>query len=204
MEMFNEFDHLIKLIIVGESGVGKSSLLNRYCDNNYTDTYMSTIGVDFKIKNLKIDNRKVKIQVWDTAGQERFKGIINSYYRGAHAVMLVFDLTNIYTFNKLSEWLETIKENIKNDYKIILVGAKCDATGHIQVLPELIKEFVTLNKLNYIEVSAKKNINIEIPFMKIANEVIYNSNIVTTNANNKLVKVMPLLEKKNKNKVCCF
>ena len=96
-----EYDYLFKLLIIGDSGVGKSCLLLRFADGTYTDSYISTIGVDFKIHTVNLDGKIIKLQIWDTAGQERFRTITSSYYRGAHGIIVVYDVTDQDTFSKL-------------------------------------------------------------------------------------------------------
>lgn len=172
--------HLIKLIIIGDSGVGKSSLLSMYSDQIYNDNYMGTVGVDFKFKMVHVNNKKIKLQIWDTAGQERFRSITLSHYRGAHAIMLVFDLTNIYTFTKLTQWIKEVKTSMQHlDYEMILVGNKVDNTQLIQVNKNDIDNFVSAHKIEYIEVSAKNNLNIDEAFLKIINNVVKNTNIIS-------------------------
>lgn len=106
-----DYDHLFKLLIIGDSGVGKSSLLLRFSDNTFTGSYITTIGVDFKIKTVNIDDEKVKLQIWDTAGQERFRTITSTYYRGTHGVVIVYDVTNGETFANVKRWLHEIDQN---------------------------------------------------------------------------------------------
>lgn len=129
----NEYDYLLKYLIIGNSGVGKSCLLLRYSDDEYSDKHIITIGVDFKIKSLNIDGYKVKTNIWDTAGQERFKNITVSYYKGASGVMLVYDITDIESFNKLSDWLIEVEKNAPNNVYKILIGNKADLSDQRQV-----------------------------------------------------------------------
>lgn len=129
----NEYDYLLKYLIIGNSGVGKSCLLLRYSDGEYSDKHIITIGVDFKIKSLSVDGYKVKTNIWDTAGQERFKNITVSYYKGASGVMLVYDITDIESFNKLGDWLIEVEKNAPNNVYKILVGNKADLSEQRQV-----------------------------------------------------------------------
>lgn len=169
----NECDYLIKLIIIGESGVGKTCLMNSFCTKEYDNYYMTTIGVDFKTKIFRQYNKNIKLQIWDTAGQEKYHAITTSYYRGAHIIMLVFDVTNSNSFIKLEKWLLTIKNIMTNsNYKIILVGNKCDQNNAREVSTNEISKFTTTHNINYIEVSAKKNINVENAFLDVTNSVI--------------------------------
>ncbi len=129
----NEYDYLLKYLIIGYSGVGKSCLLLRYADDVYTDKHIITIGVDFKIKSLSVNNNKVKTSIWDTAGQERFKNITVSYYKGAAGVMLVYDITDLESFNKINDWMIEVEKNAPNNVYKILVGNKCDLEQERQV-----------------------------------------------------------------------
>src|SRR5687767_1706135 len=102
------YDYLVKLIIIGDSGVGKSTIMSMYCDDTFMENYVSTIGVDFKVKIIDVNDKIAKVQIWDTAGQERFKSITRSYYKDANGVLLVFDLTNRQSFIKLEQWINEI------------------------------------------------------------------------------------------------
>ena len=106
--MNSEYDYLFKLLLIGDSGVGKSCLLLRFADDTYTESYISTIGVDFKIRTIELDGKTIKLQIWDTAGQERFRTITSSYYRGAHGIIVVFDVTDQESFNNVKQWLHEI------------------------------------------------------------------------------------------------
>lgn len=161
-----DYDYLVKLIIVGDVSVGKSSLVNRFCEGVYDDNLACTMGVDFQIKSLMVGGKKFKMHIWDTAGQERFRSITMSYYRGAQAVLLIFDLTNPNSFTTLNKWLYDLDNNIlDSNYKIILVGNKSDLPAKIN--KEDINKFVNDNKMVYIECSAKNDINVNNLFTKI-------------------------------------
>ena len=124
--MEEEYDYIFKVLLVGNSDVGKSSLILRYVDQIWNDVFVPTIGVDFKVKSLEIENKSIKLQIWDTAGQERFKNITASYYRGGNGVLVVYDITDRDSFENLNSWLIEIEKNAnKNVYKL-LIGNKCD------------------------------------------------------------------------------
>merc|ERR1711988_2090585 len=121
-----EYDYLFKLLLIGDSGVGKSCLLLRFADDTYTETYISTIGVDFKIRTVEIDGKVIKLQIWDTAGQERFRTITSSYYRGAHGIIVVYDVTDGDTFRSVEQWLEEIERFAGPGVRKMIVGNKKD------------------------------------------------------------------------------
>ena len=124
--MGNEFDYLFKLLLIGDSSVGKSCFLLRFSDDSYVDSYISTIGVDFKIRTLEMDGKTIKLQIWDTAGQERFRTITSSYYRGAHGIIIVYDITDMESFNNVKQWLSEIDKYANDSVRKLLVGNKCD------------------------------------------------------------------------------
>ncbi|KAL8554034.1 hypothetical protein ACS0TY_002317 [Phlomoides rotata] len=124
--MSNEYDYLFKLLLIGDSSVGKSCLLLRFADDSYVDSYISTIGVDFKIRTVELDGKTIKLQIWDTAGQERFRTITSSYYRGAHGIIIVYDVTEMESFNNVKQWLNEIDRYANDSVCKLLVGNKCD------------------------------------------------------------------------------
>merc|ERR1712099_175272 len=121
-----EYDYLFKLLLIGDSGVGKSCLLLRFADDKWTDSYISTIGVDFKIRTIELDGKTIKLQIWDTAGQERFRTISSTYYRGAHGIIVVYDITNLDSFNNVRRWLTEIDKYARENVNKLLVGNKAD------------------------------------------------------------------------------
>ncbi|CAF4988266.1 unnamed protein product, partial [Rotaria socialis] len=108
--MAKAYDYLFKLLLIGDSGVGKTCVLLRFCDSAFSTTFISTIGIDFKIRTIDLDGRKIKLQIWDTAGQERFKTITTAYYRGAMGIMLVYDITSEKSFDNIKNWIRNIEE----------------------------------------------------------------------------------------------
>jgi len=166
-----EYDYLFKLLLIGDSGVGKSSLLLRFADNTFTESFISTIGVDFKIRTIDIDGTTVKLQIWDTAGQERFRTITSSYYRGAHGIIVVYDITNAETFNNVQKWLQEIDRYACENVHKLLVGNKCDLVNERKVKYETAKEFADSYNLIFLETSAKNSTRVEESFIKMAQAI---------------------------------
>ena len=156
MSLEQQYDCLFKILLVGNSSVGKSSLFLRFVDDIWNDVFVPTIGVDFKIKTLKINEKNVKLQIWDTAGQERFRTIISSYYRGAQGILLVFDVTEKESFESLNNWLIEIEKNANKNVVKILIGNKCDLEDKRVISYNQGKEFADTYGLKFIETSAKK------------------------------------------------
>merc|ERR1712196_115856 len=157
----SEYDFLFKLLLIGDSGVGKSCLLLRFADDTYTETYISTIGVDFKIRTVEIDGKVIKLQIWDTAGQERFRTITSSYYRGAHGIIVVYDVTDEESFNNVKTWLSEIDRYANENVNKLLVGNKCDMVTKKVVDTETAKAFADELGIPFLETSAKSAANVE-------------------------------------------
>ncbi|KAL1489366.1 hypothetical protein ABEB36_014279 [Hypothenemus hampei] len=202
--MARDYDHLFKLLIIGDSGVGKSSLLLRFSDNTFTGSYITTIGVDFKIKTVNIDGQKVKLQIWDTAGQERFRTITSTYYRGTHGVIIVYDVTNGDTFANVKRWLHEIDQNCEVVNRV-LVGNKNDTPDRKVVLTEDAQRFADTMNIQLFETSAKDNINVEEMFMAIT-RLVLRSKLEMKERQNEHKDIVNLKDKKrssNKNKTKC-
>ena len=167
-----DFDYLFKVVIVGDSGVGKSNILLRFTENNFSFSFHPTIGVDFKIKTFKHENFTIKLQLWDTAGQERFKNVANTYYKGAHAVLLVYDITNPVTFKNLETWINEVEKYADCLLERLLIGNKCDLDDQRKVSQSEAKEFAKKIGVNFLETSAKDTINIEEAFQCLVRESI--------------------------------
>ncbi|XP_050380468.1 GTP-binding protein YPTM2-like [Argentina anserina] len=169
--MIPEYDYLFKLLLIGDSGVGKSCLLLRFADDSYIDSYISTIGVDFKIRTVEQDGKVVKLQIWDTAGQERFRTITSSYYRGAHGIILVYDVTDQESFNNVKTWLQEIDKFAVGNVNKLLVGNKCDLADKKVVSSEASKAFADELGIPFLETSAKNSTNVEHAFMTMVTEI---------------------------------
>ncbi|XP_051521490.1 ras-related protein ORAB-1-like [Myxocyprinus asiaticus] len=166
-----EYDYLFKLLLIGDSGVGKSCLLLRFADDIYTESYISTIGVDFKIRTIEMEGKTVKLQIWDTAGQERFRTITSSYYRGAHGIIIVYDVTEQESFNNVKQWLEEIDRYACENVSKLLVGNKIDLATKKLVDFTTAKEFAESLKIPFLETSAKNANNVEKAFLTMASEI---------------------------------
>ena len=166
-----EYDYLFKLLLIGDSGVGKSCLLLRFADHTYTESYISTIGVDFKIRTIELDGKTIKLQIWDTAGQERFRTITSSYYRGAHGIIVVYDVTDLESFNNVKQWLNEIDRYACENVNKLLVGNKCDLVSKKAVEYETAKEFADKLEIPFLETSAKAATNVEKAFLTMAAEI---------------------------------
>lgn len=174
MKSKNKYDYLLKLLLVGDSSVGKSSILCRYSDDQFEEKVLSTIGIDFKVKYLKIDNKNIKVGIWDTAGQERFRTLTSAYYRNAHAIILVYDCTVRESFENLGAWLEEIYKYSTNKNAVkMLVANKIDKENH-EVTKEEGSNFAFENNMLFCETSAKNNINVTYCFEELIQQILNN------------------------------
>ncbi|EZG76300.1 small GTPase family Rab subfamily protein [Gregarina niphandrodes] len=169
--MFNFSDYLFKILLIGDSGVGKSCLLLRFADGNYTDSYISTIGVDFKIKTIMLEDKKVKLQIWDTAGQERFRTITSSYYRGAQGIIVVFDVTDRDSYDHVRQWMHEIERYAGEEVNTLLVGNKRDLTSERAVTYSEGEDLAASYGIRYVETSARECTNVESAFTIMAAEI---------------------------------
>merc|ERR1712022_88503 len=131
-----QYDYLIKLLLIGDSGVGKSCLLCRYSEDIFNNKFITTIGIDFKIRTIELDGKKIKLQIWDTAGQERFRTITQAYYRGAMGILLVYDVTDEKSFQNIKQWMRNIDQHANTEVVKVLLGNKCDMKNKRAVTQE--------------------------------------------------------------------
>lgn len=193
------YDYLFKLLLIGDSGVGKTSILFRFSDDSFTSTFISTIGIDFKIRTIELDGKKIKLQIWDTAGQERFRTITTAYYRGAMGIMLVYDVTSEKSFENITQWIKNIETHASDDVEKMILGNKCDMNDKRVVSTEAGEQLAEEYNVTLMETSAKSNINIEEAFTSMARNIKKKmdakavsraagqnnqGNVVVTNANN--------------------
>lgn len=169
-KMLNEdYDYLFKIILIGESGVGKSSLLLRYTDDQFSSNHITTIGVDFKIRSVELGDKIFKLQIWDTAGQERFRSITTSYYRGAHGILLVFDVTDQLSFDNLRNYIENVSLHCNKDVPLLLIGNKSDQVSKRVISSNVAKEYADSLNCVYIETSACTSSNVNEAFIELIN-----------------------------------
>ena len=199
-----DYDFIFKVLLLGNSDVGKSSLILRYVDGTWSNTFIPTIGVDFKVKTIEVDNKKIKMQIWDTAGQERFRTVIASYFKGSHGVLLIYDVTNKTSFKQLESWLEIIENNASEDILKILIGNKIDLEEDREVTKEEGQSFANQHNIQFMETSAKMNTNVNEAFealAKIMMEFNVNQKVKATK-NDKTVKVSSGKNLSTKKKCC--
>ncbi|XP_031561626.1 ras-related protein Rab-10-like [Actinia tenebrosa] len=171
--MAKKFDLFFKLLLIGDSGVGKTCIIFRFADNTFNPSFISTIGIDFKIKTLEIGGKKIKLQIWDTAGQERFHTITTAYYRGAMGIILVYDVTSEKSFSNISKWLKKIEDHANEDVKRMLIGNKCDVPPEKRVIStERGEQLASYHSITFMETSALSNINIEKAFLTLTEEIL--------------------------------
>jgi len=165
------YDFLIKLLLIGDSGVGKSCCLLRFSEDSFTPSFITTIGIDFKIRTIDLDGKRIKLQIWDTAGQERFRTITTAYYRGAMGILLVYDVTDERSFNNIQTWFQNVEQHATEGVNKILIGNKCDWEEKRVVSTERGQALANELGIPFMEVSAKANINVEEAFLLLARDI---------------------------------
>ena len=210
----SNYQYIFKLILIGNSGVGKSCILQRYMKHTFEESYKCTIGVDFLMKSIVINGQTVKLQLWDTAGQEKYKSMVSSYYRGANVALIVFDITNHQSFEALPLWIENYYKNGPEQKNIILIGNKKDLEDLRQVTQQEVEAFSETNNMMYFETSAKEGDNIEYIFNYAAQKLLefYGGNndanfkkpiSPNNDAQSSNFKEIRIEESSNKKKNCC-
>ncbi|XP_030455671.1 ras-related protein Rab11A [Syzygium oleosum] len=211
-----KIDYVFKVVLIGDSAVGKSQILSRFARNEFSLDSKATIGVEFQTRTLLIQHKSVKAQIWDTAGQERYRAVTSAYYRGAVGAMLVYDITRRQSFDHIPRWLDELRSHADKNIVIILVGNKTDLENQRAVPTEDAKEFAQKEGLFFLETSALDATNVESAFLTVLTEIF---NIVNkkslvagesqTNGNpaslagKKIIIPGPAQEIPAKNKMCC-
>ena len=196
------YDQKIKIMIIGESLVGKTALITRYTKDTFSGTYLTTIGIDFQNKFLDINNKKIKLEIWDTAGQERFRNIAKNYFQSSDGFLLVYDISNEDSFKKLSFWLEQINLNAPENTKYIVVGNKKDLENKRKVQIEEGENFSKNNGVHFYETSAIDGTNVNVVFEFLAKEIV-NDQEKTGNKNKRSSQILQKKKTKTEKKNCC-
>lgn len=171
LTMTKTYDYLFKLLLIGDAGVGKTDIIFKFSEAESNSAFISTIGVDFRVRTIEVDGKKVKLQIWDTAGQERLCSVTSSYYRGANGIMLVYDITDERSFDNIRKWISNVDENTSDDVEKILLGNKCDESDKRQVSKDSGEQLATMYGIKFMEVSGKANINVEDAFFTLARDI---------------------------------
>ncbi|CAK93535.1 unnamed protein product (macronuclear) [Paramecium tetraurelia] len=161
---------IIKLLIIGDSAVGKTNILKRFCENQYTQSFVSTIGIDFKFRDLEVEGKLMRLQIWDTAGQERFRTITSTYFKGAMGVILVYAVNNLESFQNIQNWMNQVKQNACESVIVVLVANKSDLNDRV-VQYEQGKNLADSYGIKFFETSAKEGINIIDTFQCISKQI---------------------------------
>ena len=199
-----EYDLLFKLILIGDSCVGKSNILLKYLKNQFNENSKTTIGVEFGTKNIIINNKRIKIQIWDTAGQERYRSITSAYYKGAKGALIVYDITRKNTFDNIDKWITDLKLNGDKNICIIIVGNKSDLNEQREVDKELGKKKAEMFKTAFMETSALNGENISKAFEEVIEQIYQlNKNAFEENAKKDIDRGVNLNDNKDDNKKKC-
>ncbi|KAK6946620.1 Small GTPase [Dillenia turbinata] len=167
----DDYDYLFKLVLIGDSGVGKSNLLSRFTKNEFNLESKSTIGVEFATRSLNIDGKVIKAQIWDTAGQERYRAITSAYYRGAVGALLVYDVTRHATFENVERWLRELRNHTDPNIVVMLIGNKSDLRHLVAVSTEDGKAFAEKESLYFMETSALEATNVDKAFAEVLSQI---------------------------------
>ena len=169
--MTSEPSITFKILTIGESGVGKTCILRRFVENKFLKNHLATIGIDFKTKTLNINNQEIKLKIWDTAGQERFRNITTQYYKGADGIVLVYDVTEESSYDKIRDWMEQILYNTqRDDIGLVLLGNKCDMEPRT-VTEEQGNKMAEELKISYFETSALNGQGIKEAFEQLTRDI---------------------------------
>ena len=171
-ESTTSYDEKIKLMVIGETRVGKTALIKKYTKNDFGGVYLTTVGIDFQEKIINVEDKSIKLQIWDTAGEERFRNIAKNYFHTSDGFLIVYDISCRDSFEKLSFWLEQIRLNAPEHTKCIVAGNKCDLEEKREVNKNEGEDFSKENNINFFETSAKEGTNVNEIFQVLSNEII--------------------------------
>ena len=169
--MEDDYDMIFKIILIGDSSVGKTNIMNKYLKNQFKEDSRATVGVEFGSKQFVIDNRKIKAQIWDTAGQERYRAVTSAYYKGAKGAFIVYDVTRKETLDSVNRWISDILTTCDKNLTIILIGNKSDLEDQRQISKQQGEEKAKTYQLAFLETSALSGENLEKAFNMLINEI---------------------------------
>ncbi len=199
---------IFKILTLGEGGVGKTAILKRYVENKFEKHHLATIGIDYQSKTIKIKNKEIKLKIWDTAGQERYKNIASQLYKGADGIMLVYDITDDYSFSKITDWMEQINNNLsKNDIGIVLIGNKSDIEDRM-IDKEKGEEKAKEYGIEFYETSALNGNGINEAFEGLAKQILKNYKIKNNEVGSRTISLQSsrpedVVETDKKKRKCC-
>ena len=200
--MSSESSKAFKILTIGESGVGKTCILRRFVENKFLKNHLATIGIDFKTKTLNINNQEIKLKIWDTAGQERFRNITTQYYKGADGIVLIYDVTDDASYEKIRDWMEQILSNTKReDIGLVLLGNKCDMEPRA-VTEEQGNKMAEELKVSYFETSALTGQGINEAFNELTRDIMKRKG-VGDDGNENLELKNNISKKKKDGNGCC-
>ena len=175
MEQESDFDYTIKLLVVGDSSVGKTNFITQFIENKFNQTYMTTSGMDLKTSSIVVKNKKIRVQLWDTAGQEKYRAITKNLFLKVQGALVVYDITNDNSFTNLKTWVKSIKEECGKSMQMIIVGNKCDLDDQRVIEKEKALEYAEEEKVEYIETSSKTGENVQKAISQLCEKVLENN-----------------------------
>ncbi|XP_035688547.1 ras-related protein Rab-15-like isoform X1 [Branchiostoma floridae] len=173
-----QYDMLLRVLLIGDSGVGKTCILYRFVEDDFTMSHISTIGIDFKLKTVEVNGKRIRVQIWDTAGQERYETITKQYYRRAQGVLLVYDVTSEKSFTNISKWANDVDEYAPEDVERMLIANKSDDRDWRVISKQQGQKLADLYRMSFFETSAYRNVNIKEAFLALTNNIIRRQGII--------------------------
>ncbi|XP_071941652.1 ras-related protein Rab-13-like [Antedon mediterranea] len=192
-----------KILVLGDSGVGKTRLVRRFVEDTFIPRYVATVGVDFRSKAVKVGGKELMLQIWDTAGQERFRSMTTTIFRGAEGAILVYDVSSRVSFDHLEDWIESIRKSADQNIRVVVVGNKTDKEDQIEVDARTGKKFSELMGLNFFETSAQSGKNVDKPFNRLAKEILEARQITETQLFEQERNKVPISEEKKTFECLC-
>ena len=175
MEPESDFDYTIKLLVVGDSSVGKTNFISMFIENKFNQAYMTTSGMDLRTSSIEVKNKKIRVQLWDTAGQEKYRAITKNLFLKVQGVLVVYDITNENSFTNLKTWVKSIKEECGKSMQMIIVGNKCDLNDQRVIDKQKALEYAEEEKVEYIETSSKTGENVQKASSQLCEKVLENN-----------------------------